>query len=212
MCPETASKRQLMTVPWLWSVLVSSQSSHFSQCPPSPHSQPVIIQPGPSPQPGQWSHLCKSDPSSDEPLSDPRQRIQWCEPAWWWEMGDHPPHKRLAVKCAPIQILTLRRPRAVSWNIELICLSWFLFTVCVCVPCLSGPWGLMSVLFDPDLHIPSSQPSISRSSLYCYRVYSSWQKSVSSRDKCFRKTNEANVNFFPVFQSKQCTRSTEKSS
>ena len=60
------------------------------------------------------------------------------------------------------------------------------------------------MLFDPDLHIPSSQPSISRSSLYCYRVYSSWQKSVSSQDKCFRKTNEANVNFFPVFQSKQC--------
>ena len=89
MCPETASTRQLMTVPWLWSVLVSSQSSHFSQCPPSPHSQPVIIQPGPSPQPGQWSHLCKSDPSSDEPLSDPRQRIQWCEPGL--VMGDGRP-------------------------------------------------------------------------------------------------------------------------
>ena len=154
------------------------------------------------------SHLCKSDPSSDEPLRDERRVLGDVSDPWLWcLMRDHPPPKPLssAVKCAPIQILTPRAApscllkHSYNWSSQL---SWFLFT---------ESWGLMSVRFDPDLSIfpPDNHPSPLL--LYCYRGSSSWQKTVSGRSKCFRKTNEANVNFLPVeFRSNNVFRFTRR--
>ena len=123
----------------------------------------------------------------------------------WWGTTRLPSPSALAVKCAPIQILTPRAApscllkHSYNWSSQL---SWFLFT---------ESWGLMSVRFDPDLSIfpPDNHPSPLL--LYCYRVSSSWQKTVSGRSKCFRKTNEANVNFLPVeFRSNNVFRFTRR--
>ena len=144
-------------------------------------------------QPRKSSHLCKSDPSSDEPLTEERQG--W-RPGWdvWCGTTRLPSLSALAVKCAPLQILT---PRAApSWNIY----NWSSQLVLISIHRRLVSWGLMSVHFDPDLHFPSWKPSISPP-LYRYRVSSPWQKSVSGRGKCFRKTNEVHVNFLPVFRS-----------
>ena len=123
----------------------------------------------------------------------------------WWGTTRLPSPSALAVKCAPIQILTPRAApscllkHSYNWSSQL---SWFLFT---------ESWGLMSVRFDPDLSIfpPDNHPSPLL--LYCYRGSSSWQKTVSGRSKCFRKTNEANVNFLPVeFRSNNVFRFTRR--
>ena len=63
-----------MSVPWPLSVgVIAIIIITFSQFPPSPHSQPVITLNLATAQPGQSSHLCKSDPSSDEPLTEETQ-------------------------------------------------------------------------------------------------------------------------------------------
>ena len=122
----------------------------------------------------------------------------------WWGTTRLPSPSALAVKCAPIQILTPRAApsclpkHSYNWSSQL---SWFLFKDVWC----------RYVLTPISPYSPLTTIHLFLLLFYCYRVSSSWQKTVSGRSKCFRKTNEANVNFLPVvFRSNNVFRFTRR--
>ena len=121
-----------------------------------------------------------------------------------WGTTRLPSPSALAVKCAPIQILTPRAApscllkHSYNWSSQL---SWFLFKDVWC----------RYVLTPTSPYSPLTTIHLFLLLFYCYRDSSSWQKTVSGRSKCFRKTNEANVNFLPVvFRSNNVFRFTRR--
>ena len=150
-----------MTVPWRWSwcrshhnhhILTISTIATFPTCnyPESSHSPARPV----------------------KPLMQIRPELRWAALRWEWmefrgcepSLGDvrlvwwGPPASQAlspAVKCAPIQILTpLTAPGCLlkHWTDHSLFYSQ--------IPCLGEVW-CMAVRFDPDLHFPLWQPSIS---------------------------------------------------
>ena len=166
----------------------------FSQFPPSPHSQPVITQPSPGSQ-ATYANQTRAQ------MSRLQRRVRDGRPGWWCLMWDHPPPKPLSSGCkvcSNTNIDSARRPKlsAQTFITDHHSLSWFLFTDA----CVSHEAWCRCILTPISIFPLDNHPS-PLSILYRYRVSSPWQKSVSGRGNCFRKTNEVHVNFLPVFRS-----------
>ena len=195
---QAAHSWHLMTVPWRWSwcrshhnhhILTISTIATFPTCnyPVSSHSPARAV----------------------KPLMQIRPELRWAALRWEWSQGMWAGSWRCETclmgttrlsssqpgckVCSNTNIDSTNRPELSAET-----LNWsqsFLFTD----PLSWG--GLMyggtfwpRSPFSPltTIHLPS---------LYRYRVPSSWQKSVSGWAGCLRKTNEATVNFLPVFRS-----------